>query len=1289
MSHKKHLITIISFLLLSTLLFGQPAIQFTSQRASTSDDLKYREYFKEYSLGTLNTKANAELLRSQDHFSTLEIKAGKETFTVNLTAKDLRAPNFKLRYADDTGVHELPRSPNLTYQGYTRSGQYDVRVTSDDGFFTAMIAQADDTYYIEHANKLVPGAPDDLFVMYWASDNLKKFELGSCGVDFNQLKHDYQEDAENTDDHSNQRLSVCRILQIALANDFEMFQEKGSVSAVQAHNMGVINNVYTNYDTEFTVDMQFDVVEIFVAATNGADPWTNSNDPGDLLDDFSDWAEPGFSNVHDIGGLWTNRDFTGQTIGLAWISAVCTSFKYHTCQDFTNNADLLRCLQAHEMGHNFGAGHDPANSTDIMAPTVQNTNTWSTQSQNQINNYIASINCMSLCGASEPPVAAFSANVEEGCAPLVVNYTDQSDNNPTSWSWSFQGGTPPTSTMQNPTVTYNSAGTFDVTLIVSNSEGSDTQNEFDLIVVNDDPVSDFDYNIDDLFVDFENTSENGNTYSWNFGDGQFSTQENPSHEYNGDGTYDVTLTVTNECGTDSYTIEIEIITLPMADFEASDTEGCAPLEIDFYNYSSENTLDFEWSFPGGSPPTSTAFEPSIVYDNPGTFSVTLTAINDLGEDVFTRMNYITILAQPNATFTAVTNGLEAVFNSSGSVADAYSWNFGDGGTSNNANPTHIYAVGGTYTVTLTVTNDCGTDVHTLVVSITGAPVAQFSANAVLGCVPFVVQYINQSSGTVNNFSWVFQGGSPATSNNSNPVVTYNSPGVYDVTLTVSNNAGSDVEFRDNYITVLPAPVSDFDFTINGSQVSFINMSSNATSSVWDFGDGQTGDDTNPIHNYSNGGTYTVILFSEGPCGIDSSSVDITIQSAPNANFSFSQNGACAPLTVQFTNQSSQNVSSYKWTFEGGSPGTSTQANPLVTYTTPGTYDVQLIVFAPAGSDTLTMASAVSVGVGPEANFLFATNGTTVDFENLSTNSTTYEWSFGDGEFTNEENPSHTYAGFGTYDISLISTSDCGEDTMNIQIVLSTVPNAFFTYSDHSGCAPFEVQFIDQSQNNPASWSWSFEGGTPATSSLQHPIVSYDQPGNYTVTLQSTNVNGTDVLILDDLIRVANPPDAFYVHTVTGNQVTLTYAQTNYDSLRWDFGDGRTNTSLNPTIEYTSNGQYTISLIVYNACGSDTAFAVVDILGTSTFEPDQNISNWQIRPNPFSDVLTIYGTPITDGNAVITLYDPAGKLMMRKEFVHDSGEVTFSIPVDQLASGMILVHILDNESLAILKGIHQD
>ena len=119
MSNKMHLFTTLTILLFTTLLSAQPLIQFTTQRASTADDLKYREYFKSYSLGTLTTKETSDLLRSAEYIPTLEIKAGNETFEVSLQAKDLRSANYKLRYADETGIHEMPRTPNLTYQGYT------------------------------------------------------------------------------------------------------------------------------------------------------------------------------------------------------------------------------------------------------------------------------------------------------------------------------------------------------------------------------------------------------------------------------------------------------------------------------------------------------------------------------------------------------------------------------------------------------------------------------------------------------------------------------------------------------------------------------------------------------------------------------------------------------------------------------------------------------------------------------------------------------------------------------------------------------------------------------------------------------------------------------------------------------------------------------------------------------------------------------------------------------------------------------------------------------------------
>jgi PKD repeat protein len=234
-----------------------------------------------------------------------------------------------------------------------------------------------------------------------------------------------------------------------------------------------------------------------------------------------------------------------------------------------------------------------------------------------------------------------------------------------------------------------------------------------------------------------------------------------------------------------------------------------------------------------------------------------------------------------------------------------------------------------------------------------------------------------------------------------------------------------------------------------------------------------------------------------------------------------------------------------------------------------------------------------------------------------------------------------------------------------------------------------VQFFDQSQNNPTSWLWTFDGGDPISSTVQNPVVVYNTSGDYTVSLRVENSEGADVLVLIELINVAGTPDSTFDHNVNGDLVTLFYPGIDYDSLRWDFGDGRTDVSLNPTVEYTSSGQYVISLTIYNACGTDTKSVVVNIQGTSTSDPSDNQSHWQLRPNPFEDKFMIYGEPLKEGKTLITLFDIHGKMISREEWNHSAGPSTREIISDQLPAGMILVQLQDGDSSVTLRGVHQD
>jgi len=249
--------------------------------------------------------------------------------------------------------------------------------------------------------------------------------------------------------------------------------------------------------------------------------------------------------------------------------------------------------------------------------------------------------------------ADFSGTPTSGCAPLTVDFTDLSTGTGIdSWSWDFGDGVG-TSTAQNPSYTYTSAGPYTVTLTVnSSSQGcGDTQTKTNYITVNPGPTAGFvgspTSGVEPLTVDFTDQSINATGWSWDFGDGVgTSTAQNPSYTYNSPGTYTVTQTVSNACGTDQL-VRTDYITVnpcvaPTAGFVGSPTTGAVPLTVNFTDQSA-NASSWDWDF-GDGVGTSTAQNPSYTYTSAGTYTVTQTVTNACGTDQLVRTDYITVTA---------------------------------------------------------------------------------------------------------------------------------------------------------------------------------------------------------------------------------------------------------------------------------------------------------------------------------------------------------------------------------------------------------------------------------------------------------------------------------------------------------------------------------------------------------------------------------------------------------------------------------------------------------------------
>jgi PKD repeat protein len=270
----------------------------------------------------------------------------------------------------------------------------------------------------------------------------------------------------------------------------------------------------------------------------------------------------------------------------------------------------------------------------------------------------------------------------------------------------------------------------------------------------------------------------------------------------------------------------------------------------------------------------------------------------------------------------------------------------------------------------------------------------------------------------------------------------------------------------------------------------------------------------------------------------------------------------------------------------------------------GDYNVTLTASNAAGSSTVS--KTVHIGpCPPVVDFTYLSecpNPLYVQFTDASSQiiterPTSWSWNFGDGTTSTFQNPAHTYAAYGDYNVTLTATNAAGSRSVSKTVHIVKCPDppiaCFWTYPQ-TGTAPLEVEFCDCSKTDILTWFWDFGDGNTSTQS--QPIHIYYQPGSYTVSLTVTNATGTDTEIQPDYVVVTSPPQspprAYFTTNKNIGAVPLTITFTDLssgipDSWLWNFGDGATSTERNPVHVYTQPGYYTVSLEVKNSLGSST------------------------------------------------------------------------------------------------------
>ncbi|MDG1332358.1 MAG: PKD domain-containing protein [Crocinitomicaceae bacterium] len=254
-----------------------------------------------------------------------------------------------------------------------------------------------------------------------------------------------------------------------------------------------------------------------------------------------------------------------------------------------------------------------------------------------------------------------------------------------------------------------------------------------------------------------------------------------------------------------------------------------------------------------------------------------------------------------------------------------------------------------------------------------------------------------------------------------------------------------------------------------------------------------------------------------------------------------------------------------------------------------------------------------------ATYTESANALVVDFTDASSNADSWVWDFGDGNTSTQQNPTHTYAVDGTYTVCLIASSVCDADTVCTTITVTScpIPVAGFTESINGTT----VDFTDTSLDTDL-WAWDFGDGNSSTQ--QNPTHTYTMDGTYTVCLVAISNCGGDTTCTTITVSNCTNPVAGYTETQSAGGVvdfTSTSTTTGLTTYSWDFGDGQTATSENPTNTYAANGTYTVCLTVSDSCGIDTLCNTINV---NTIGIDENslVDQLSIFPIPAQETMTI-------------------------------------------------------------------
>ena len=836
------------------------------------------------------------------------------------------------------------------------------------------------------------------------------------------------------------------------------------------------------------------------------------------------------------------------------------------------------------------------------------------------------------------PVADF--DIDAVCIGESSNFFDNSTvafgSNIIGWYWQFGDGQ--TSFQSNPSIDYMFAGDYEVSLTVNTPECSSSFSE--IISAHAIPTvsatADILEGCSPLSVNLDAQGTLNPTFTWDLGNGNTGTGEQLTETFQtaigNDPAIDISVTATSEHGCSATTFLNVVAHAPaLAAFSVNSEAACAPFQS-VINNQSQGAASYEWFIDGSSAGAETnpdfTFENNSNFQQSNTLELIANASNGCHDSIAVVLE---IFPEADFSFTlpsdSVCSPLELMMPAVDN-ASAFTWNFGNGETSNEAQP-HLYLANETGALLSSVVTFSGTsafgcvDSHQQTVYVKPQPVAAISlASANGGCAPFDAVFNNNSSnGDV--YTWNFGDGSAEAQANgdvNHAFQTGSETAQYTVTLTATDALGCSDTTTEN-VTVFPA--ADFSLQLSTDSVCsplVITMPTieGAQNVTWNFGDGTSSNEINPTHTWANNSDelLAALVSFEGQTAdgcFGTASAMVHVKPQPVAAFDMNANSGCEPLNAVFSNVS-EGADSYIWSLGNGqAPESMTSASDVEwTYETSGeptSFTVTLIAIDALGC-TDERTAVINVLPTPvyalDLEFAEACSPYEATMPAMENAVTTF-WSFGDGTMSNEATPSHSWFNnsdvMASHQIQFQGANEFGcFNQASTTIEVKPQPIANFSKNLDAGCAPFDVIFNNESIRADL-FNWDYGNGHENTFSntLEH---DYTYPGEselttYTVALTAMHALGCSDVKLDSLTVF---PEVFasWVGSVEGCapfETSFEYMGADQETIQWDFGNETLATGSVATALYEgevgADASYTVSLAVMseNGCADQSSFDI--------------------------------------------------------------------------------------------------